>query len=192
MEVTVTTAGESTVCAWSGSNQMLEIIPAYKEFTLIQDYGYRKNIIQNGDFERERWSDVNTPLSWTKSAGGTWIIQSADGAEFTSANPIVKYLRQVISNGTFKAGERLLLKTKFSAMNAAAIINIMIKLDDGGGTVRHLDDDGSWNVGAVYINGTGNFSIGDILSDPIPIEDGVLEVRIYEVDDSSGVPITAI
>jgi hypothetical protein len=50
-------------------SQMLEFLPAWKEFTTIQKLGLREILPKNGNFDL--WTDVNTPTYWTKSVGLT-------------------------------------------------------------------------------------------------------------------------
>lgn len=185
LTVTVPTAGEATLCCWSGDNQMLEIIPAYKEFTLLQDYGYRENIIENHSFEPDQWSDANTPLLWTKSEAGAWIRRYSDFAWMDSpaANiGVAKYIYQLPANAKLELAGSYTLKITYKAkVILGGTGSIQIKLDTGAAQ-RYLDDDGSWNAGVVYLNFT-NTGLVEIEVDTaaIPLDAANLTITCYEV-----------
>ena len=170
---------------------MLEIIPAYKEFTILQDYGYRDGIVENPDFLKERWDDANTPHIWTKSAAGTWVERSLNNIKLIGSVTIIvsaKYIYQLPVNANFSTTGSYKLKITYKARIFPITGGkgyIQVKLDNGGAQ-RYLDDDGSWAAlstsDADYLNFT-NHSMTTVVveTDAIPIDDADLTITIYQL-----------
>ncbi len=185
LTITEQDAGEATLCAWEESSQMLEIIPAYKEFTILQNFGKRVNIVQNGSFEDNNWSDANTPLMWVKSAVGTWVIRKSGEAYMPNKAANIgaaKYLSQRLNNNFYKlittGNQRLKVEIKNKVVvSGTAYAKVYIS---DGVTTFWLQNAGTWTSGGVaYLTGAGLNA--EIVTDVLPLTDSSLHIELYEV-----------
>ena len=185
LTITKEDAAEATLCAWEEKNQMLEIIPAYREFTILQDYGKKTNTIQNGSFEDDNWSDANTPLLWSKSAVGTWVIRKSGEAYMPNKAANIgaaEYLEQVLNNNFYKlvtiGNQRLKVEIKNKVV-VSGTAYAMVRLSDGT-TTYWLQNAGTWtSAGVAYLTGAGLNA--EIITDILPLTASILRIYLYEV-----------
>lgn len=184
---------DSTICHWVDGNQTIEIIPAYRKLTFIQNYHLKDNLVKNGDFNVDYWDDSTTPSFWTTSSTDQrrWM----DSVYFPNNAVAVgdtEYISQELGN--VESGGSYFLDINFTYISYVlsiniAQLNVMIKIN--GDSDKWLDETGTWKDSEDYIHYTETSTdIGDvqsrrIISDAIPV-DGTLSVQLHELTISSG------
>jgi len=173
--------------------QQLELNPAWKSFTLEQDYGLRDNMLKNGNFAQYETDALylrfTSITNWTKVGTGNYPIFGKNGDEIMMLwENIVSYdtTRYLESDALSLLGtsDKLIITINYWTTSNTTSARFMVKY--GAYTLKLDSGDYVWdNVATNYIDLTlnDNFEEFEIITDNLPSDDD-LQIRLYNSEGS--------
>jgi hypothetical protein len=185
---------------FANSDQTLNVLPAWKEQTIIRDFIFKKSALLNYEFDD--WSQVGAdylPDGWSQSGTGVIDRYSSNGkvsarfVDYSTVSQPTNYILQTINNieGN-KHGLKLNLSFKLNKLTDDDILvgsQFWAKIvNKSGGGDKYLTNDATWSSTEVFINfqkvdvklaSNSAYIDYEIPNTLVIPEDGSLEVYVY-------------
>lgn len=187
-KATITLPSASPIIAYIDNQQQIEVESAWKDFTVIQDCGFRAdNIVE--DFEFKCWRETNRLLLWDRSTSGTWLEQVDDGCLLNTQSATIgaaKYIYQTPITQHLTSGYTLDIDINFTK-HAAGVVYFRIKIFNGTSTYYLQNTAGAWTTTPTDVTTSSPINI---TTAALPINDCDVYIRLYEVVHSSASSVT--